>query len=100
MSNRKAGIMMMNQLLMDKKLIISSKCKHLIKEFETHYYKEGGKKDGEVNKINDDLLDALRYVIFTIRKNNVKGKTISQRLLAKEEFRQMKKKTTTKFVNF
>jgi hypothetical protein len=42
----------------------------LIRELETHYYKDGGKRDGEVNKENDDLLDALRYIIFMIRKNN------------------------------
>lgn len=54
----------------DKKLFISSNCVNLIKELESHYYKEGGKRDGEVNKVNDDLLDALRYLIFNIKKNN------------------------------
>lgn len=52
------------------KLLVSSNCTKLIRELETHYYKEGGKKDGEVNKENDDLLDALRYVIFMVKKNN------------------------------
>lgn len=33
--------MLVNQLLKDGKLVISSNCKSLIKEFETHYYKEG-----------------------------------------------------------
>ncbi len=72
MSNRRTGIMIINQLLKDGKLVISSNCTNLIKEFESHYYKEGGKKDGEVNKVDDDLLDALRYVIFNIRKNQKK----------------------------
>lgn len=71
--------MIINQLLKDGKLAISSNCTNLIKEFESHYYKEGGKKDGEVNKVDDDLLDALRYVIFNIRKYQKKGKTMSQR---------------------
>ena len=68
MSNRRSGIMMVNQMLKDGKLIISETCTNLIKEFETHYYKEWGKKDGEVNKTDDDLLDALRYLIFNLKK--------------------------------
>lgn len=40
MSNRRSGIMMVNQMLKDGKLIISETCTNLIKEFETHYYKE------------------------------------------------------------
>ena len=70
LSNRRTGIMIVNQMFADKKLFISSNCVNLIKELESHYYKEGGKRDGEVNKVNDDLLDALRYLIFNIKKNN------------------------------
>lgn len=84
MSNRKSGILLINQLLKDRKLIISSKCVNLIKEFETHYYKEGGKKDWEVNKTNDDLLDALRYAIFALVPKNKPTKTIQERKIEKE----------------
>ncbi len=100
-SNRKAGIMMINQMLKDWKLLISQNCKNLIREFETHYYREWGKKDWEVNKINDDLLDALRYVLWTIKKNQKKGKTIEQRNFEKAQFKQEAKgKKVNKFVKF
>lgn len=99
-SNRKAGIMMVNQLFKDGKLLISQNCKNLIKEFETHYYRENWKKDGEVNKINDDLLDALRYVLWTIKKNQVKWKTYEQRLFEKAQFKtQNKLNNKAKFSN-
>lgn len=70
MSNRRTWILLLNEMMSKWKLLISSNCTKLIRELETHYYKEGGKKDGEVNKENDDLLDALRYVIFMVKKNN------------------------------
>lgn len=78
-SNRRAWIMLVNQLLKDWKLIISQNCVNLIKEFETHYYKEGGKKDWEVVKLDDDLLDALRYIIFNIKKNSTPKRSILRR---------------------
>lgn len=80
MSNRRAGILMMNDMMAKWKLLISSNCTKLIREFETHYYKEWGKRDGEVNKENDDLLDALRYIIFNIKKNSsINKKSLFQR---------------------
>lgn len=80
MSNRRSWIFLMNDLFNKGKLLISSNCQKLIRELETHYYKEGGKKDGEVNKEGDDLLDALRYTIFLIKKNNsINRKSILER---------------------
>lgn len=70
MSNRRSGILIMNELFNKGKLLISNRCQKLIRELETHYYKDGGKKDGEVNKEGDDLLDALRYTLYMVRKNN------------------------------
>ena len=75
MSNRRSGILLINDLFNKGKLLISDKCTRLIRELETHYYKEGWKKDWEVNKEGDDLLDALRYVIFLIKKNNSRTKS-------------------------
>ena len=69
MSNRRAWIMLINNLFHNNKLLISDRCQKLIRELETHYYKDWSKKDWEVNKENDDLLDALRYVVFMIKKN-------------------------------
>ena len=82
MSNRRAWILLMNDLFNKGKLLISSNCQKLIRELETHYYKEDWKKDWEVNKEGDDLLDALRYVIFLIKKNN----SINKKSLIEREY--------------
>lgn len=80
MSNRRAWILMINEMMGQSKLLISWNCKKLIRQLETHYYKEWGKRDWEVNKENDDLLDALRYLVFMIKKNNsINKKSIFQR---------------------
>ncbi len=84
MSNRRTWILYINTLFKNNKLFISDRCKLLIKELETHYYKEGWKRDWEVNKENDDLLDALRYAIFMIRHNKTKNKTIFDREFEKK----------------
>lgn len=62
-SNRRAGIMKVNQMLSDGKIFIADHLKEAIREFETHYYKENW-VDGAVEKTHDDFLDALRYFIF------------------------------------
>ena len=69
MSNRRGGIMKINQLLNLGKLMISDKCKPLIEEFETHHYRETG-EDGSVEKTDDDALDALRYFIFSYTEHS------------------------------
>lgn len=81
MSNRRTWILMLNTLFKQGKLMIADSCKLLIKELETHYYKENGKRDGEVVKEWDDLLDALRYCMFMVRKHkpNEDGKSMLQR---------------------
>lgn len=101
MSNRRTGIMLVNQLFHDKKLFISDKCKNLIRELESHYYKEGGNKDGEVIKLNDDALDAMRYMIFSLRKNNTKT-TSYMEAKSKEAIRQDNgiRNGSGKFCNF
>lgn len=70
MSNRRTWILQINDAFAQGKLLISDRCRKLIRELETHYYKEGWKKDWEVEKENDDLIDALRYTIFMVKKNN------------------------------
>ena len=83
MSNRKASILLVNNLLFNNKLFISENCVNLIKEFEMHFYKENWKKDWEVEKVNDDLLDAMRYVIF-LTQNKKKVKTVKEKLYEKK----------------
>lgn len=76
LSNRRTWILYLNTMFKNNKLFISDRCVKLIKELETHYYKEWGKRDGEVNKENDDLLDALRYIIFMIRHNKTQHRNV------------------------
>lgn len=78
MSNRRAGIMKINQLLALGKLFISDGCVDIINEFETHHYAENG-VDGSVNKESDDALDALRYFIFSYTEFSEKRELIKQR---------------------
>lgn len=70
MSNRRWGILKLNNLLYNRKVFISDRCKNLINEFENHYYKSWG-RDWEVIKENDDALDALRYFIFNYKSPKV-----------------------------
>lgn len=73
-SNRKAGILKMNQLFYSSKLYISDKLsRSLVKELETHHYKDNG-RDWDVVKENDDFIDALRYVIWSLKPEKVKTK--------------------------
>lgn len=70
-SNRKASIWKINGLFNKQKLFISDKLKHsLVKELETHHYKENA-VDWAVIKEGDDIIDALRYAIWTIKENSV-----------------------------
>lgn len=84
MSNRRAGIMKINQILNLGKLVISDTCVNLINEFSTHHYAENW-VDGSVKKEWDDALDALRYFIFSyteyseIRELKKKRKKIARK---------------------
>lgn len=70
-SNRKTGILKINTLFHNSKLFISDELTPLIDELEKHAYKWWN-KDWEVIKENDDIIDAMRYIIFSIKKNDVK----------------------------
>ena len=96
-SNRKTWIMKLNQLLHDEKIFIASHLKEAIKEFETHSYKEGGKKNGETDKVNDDFLDASRYFIFSYKPPKSMSRT-EQRYQRKywEKFNERKLKQRNK----
>ena len=65
-SNRRTSIMRINQLLYDWALFVWDENIELIKEFSTHAYAKSW-RDWVVIKENDDLLDALRYCIFSIK---------------------------------
>jgi phage terminase large subunit-like protein len=64
--DRAVGISLIRQLLKDGDIMISDACPQLIYEFEHHQRKDpdrdGGQKDADVKKTNDDLLDSCRYV--------------------------------------
>ena len=65
-SNRKASILKVNTLLHNGKLFISKELKPLINELMKHHYKENG-SDGDVIKLDDDIIDAMRYCIWSIK---------------------------------
>ena len=88
-SNRKAWIFKVNWLLSERKLFISDKCIDLIKEFENHHYKEWW-KDWEVEKTQDDALDALRYWIFWYKPQNITS-------ILKKEFKNRYNETHNKY---
>lgn len=57
------GIAYIEMLILNGLLVVSTKCVNLIKELES--YSWDTKKEGEVIKVGDDAVDALRYGIFT-----------------------------------
>lgn len=59
------GIQSVKQDLQSGKLYISSNCTQLIDEFYIYQYKEGDSEKLNVVKLNDDLMDALRYAIYS-----------------------------------
>ncbi len=65
--NVEEGIMFVAMLIKQKKLIISDKCVNTIKEFNSYSY--DSKKNNEVIKLNDDAMDALRYVLMSSKQN-------------------------------
>lgn len=77
MSNRRTTILLLNELLFKGKLFVSDRCKNLIKEFRTHRYKDNS-RDGTVVKTDDDALDALRYLLFTIKNPNKMSKKLEK----------------------
>jgi len=96
LSNRRAWIMKVNQLLYDNKLFIADNLKPAIKEFENHSYKEWWKKDWDVNKVNDDFLDSLRYFIFSYKApkyESKKKKEFEKKHWTRYSWNAIKKKT-------
>ena len=62
-----SGVQKIRELLLSRKLMVHSRCKNLIAEFEMYSYNdESGEKDAKEKplKANDHALDALRYVVF------------------------------------
>lgn len=66
-NDREVGISLFNSKFREGKVHISSKCTQFIYELEHHRYrniKEGKlRKDGDVEKVNDDACDAARYAL-------------------------------------
>lgn len=63
-----AGVSMLQNLIKEKRLKVCSNCIYTIEEFNTYQYPEGvdGKPFKDVpEKLNDHLMDALRYAIYS-----------------------------------
>lgn len=69
-SNRRAWIFKINELFKNSMILISNKCKDLVKELETHAYKWDWSEN--VIKTDDDACDALRYFIFSYNPHSEK----------------------------
>ena len=59
------GIQQIRELFITKRLFINKRCVNLISEFESYAYDEDSNKEVP-KKENDDLIDALRYVVLQI----------------------------------
>ena len=87
MSNRRAGIFKINELLKNNMILISTKCKDLVKELETHAYKWDWSEN--VIKTDDDACDALRYFIFSYSPK-------SEKRILKKKLKQLRNEKKTK----
>lgn len=64
----KAGVSMIQNLIKEKRLKVCNNCIYTIEEFNTYQYPEGvdGKPFKDVpEKLNDHLMDSLRYAIYS-----------------------------------
>lgn len=69
-NDRRAGINRMRERLESDRLVVQADCEDLVQEFEEYRWKKPNNTDEatagreEPIKLNDDLLDALRYVVM------------------------------------
>lgn len=75
---RTLGISFVRTLLKNNKVFISDQLIELIYELEHHQYNHTERtdktRDGDVKKVNDDLLDALRYMVVSFLRKSAKTK--------------------------
>ena len=60
-----AGVQMIRELFISKRLFINKRCVNLIAELEIYSYEEDSKKEVP-KKENDHAIDAIRYVILSL----------------------------------
>lgn len=80
---RNIGISLIQTLLSQRKLFVSDQCLQLIYEFEHHQHKPQRNvetKDANVKKVDDDLLDALRYMVAALFRAKAKEVPVGKRL--------------------
>lgn len=70
MSNRKTGILLINNEFHNSKILIGDNCPIIVRELSTHYYKDSA-RDWEVIKDNDQILDWFRYIATYIRHSSI-----------------------------
>jgi len=73
------GIQMIRELFLGKRLHINKQCINLISELESYAYDEDKKSEVPI-KENDDLIDALRYVVLSLFPKIDKQKKILREL--------------------
>jgi phage terminase large subunit len=68
----KAGVSMIQNLIREKRLRVCKNCTYTIEEFNTYQYPEGidGKPLKDVpDKLNDHLMDSIRYALYSYGGN-------------------------------
>ena len=64
------GIMYIKGLIGDEKLYINQDCKYTLREFDSYIWDAKNTIKEVPLKINDDMMDAIRYCIYTDAKKN------------------------------
>jgi PBSX family phage terminase large subunit len=71
----KGGVSYIQNLIKQHRLKVCNNCKHFLEEINTYQYEEGvdGKPDKEKpEKLNDHLMDAMRYAIYSNSNTGLK----------------------------
>ena len=69
-----ASIERIRILISEGRFWIFSSCANLIREFKLYRTKEGADGKTKIVKINDDLIDAMRYAVMAADKASIPGK--------------------------
>ena len=80
----RAGVSMIQNLIREKRLKVCTHCEYAREEFNTYQYPEGvdGKPMKDVpDKLNDHLMDATRYPLYSYGGNLITYTSASSRLL-------------------
>jgi hypothetical protein len=90
MSNRRAWILKINWLFHSSSLYVTENCKGYVRELETHAYKWNGSE--AVIKENDDICDAARYALFSIKPKSITRQKMKNIKRIKNKYSKIKER--------